>query len=85
LNRERRLTIVVSTHDLNFAAGLCEELILLRGGEVLESGETSAVLTRDAIRRLYDVDADVRFHEEAGHLTVVPLVGGRHDGTSDQA
>lgn len=75
LNRERRLTIVVSTHDLNFAAGVCEELILLRDGQILAAGPTSEVLTRDAVRRLYDVDADVRFHEDAGHLTVVPLVG----------
>lgn len=75
LNRERQLTIVVSTHDLNFAAGICEELILLRDGRILAAGPTTQVLTRDAVRELYAVDADVRFHEEAGHLTVVPLVG----------
>jgi iron complex transport system ATP-binding protein len=75
LNRERNLTVVVSTHDLNFAAGLCDELVLLRDGEVLAAGLTRTVLTREAVRRLYAVDADVRFHEEAGHLTVVPLVG----------
>jgi hypothetical protein len=25
------------------------------------------------VRQLYDVEADVRHHEIAGHLTVVPL------------
>jgi len=31
------------------------------------------VLTAERIRELYGVDADVRYHEIAGHLTVVPL------------
>jgi iron complex transport system ATP-binding protein len=77
LNRERHLTILVCTHDLNFAAALCEELILLREGRVLASGPTGSVLTRDAVRALYAVDADVHYHHGAGHLTVVPLPRGR--------
>jgi iron complex transport system ATP-binding protein len=73
LNAEHGLTVVVSTHDLNFAAGACEALVLLRGGRVVAAGPTEAVLTPDAVRTLYGVDADVRYHPAAGHLTVVPL------------
>ncbi len=73
LNRERGTTMVVSTHDLNLAATLCTELILLRAGRVLAQGKTEDVLTAANIRRLYNVDADVTFHPRAGHLTVVPL------------
>lgn len=73
LNRERGMTIVVSTHDLNLAAALCRELILLRGGRVIASGPTDAVLTPANVRALYDVEADVHRHDATGHLTVVPL------------
>jgi iron complex transport system ATP-binding protein len=73
LHRERQIAIVVATHDLNFAASLCDELVLLRAGQVLRSGPTADVLTGDAIEALYGVEADVRFHERAGHLTVVPV------------
>jgi iron complex transport system ATP-binding protein len=73
LNRDRGTTMVVSTHDLNLAATLCTELILLRGGRVLAQGATGDVLTAANIRRLYNVDADVTFHQRAGHLTVVPI------------
>lgn len=73
LNRERSATMVVSTHDLNLAATLCTELVLLKGGRVLAQGPTRDVLTAQNIRLLYDVDADVAFHPGAGHLTVVPL------------
>jgi iron complex transport system ATP-binding protein len=73
LNRDRHITMVVSTHDLNLAAGLCRELILLRAGRVLAAGPTEQVLTPENIRSLYDVDADVSVHEVTGHVTVVPL------------
>ena len=73
LNRERSATMVMATHDLNLAASLCDTLVLMRHGRVLASGNTSEVLTSAMVRQLYDVEADVRVHELAGHLTVVPL------------
>ena len=73
LNRERGVTMVVATHDLNLAAATCETLVLMRAGQVVAHGPTREVLTAENVRRLYDVDADVRLHERAGHLTVVPM------------
>ena len=73
LNSERGTTMVVSTHDLNLAAALCQRIVLLKDGSVIAQGDTATTLTADNIRLLYDVDADVQFHTGAGHLTVVPL------------
>jgi cobalamin transport system ATP-binding protein len=73
LNRERETTMIVSTHDLNLAAALCSELVLLQGGKVLTQGSVESVLTPSNIRALYDIDADVLMHARAHHLTVVPL------------
>ena len=73
LNHERAVTMVVSTHDLNLAAALCTELVLLKAGCVIARGPTRDVLTRPNIRALYGVDADVVEHAGARHLTVVPL------------
>lgn len=73
LNRTRGVTIVVSTHDLNLAAGICRDLVLLRDGRVVASGATADVLTPANVQALYDVDADVHVHPDTGHLTVVPL------------
>ena len=73
LNRERRVTMVLATHDLNLAASLCDRVVLLRGGRVLAHGATVDVLTGPMVQQLYDVDADVQFHERAGHLTVIPV------------
>jgi iron complex transport system ATP-binding protein len=65
--------MVLSTHDLNLAAALCRQLILLRGGRVIAQGATEEVLTPATVRALYGVDADVQRHPTAGHLTVTPL------------
>lgn len=73
LNREHGVTMAISTHDLNLAATICRELILMRDGRVLAAGPTRDVLTPDNVRRLYDVEADVHLHHHTGHLTVVPV------------
>lgn len=73
LNRDRGVTMVLATHDLNLAASLCDRLILMRQGRVVAEGPTRDVLTAASIRRIYDVEADVSFHGSAGHVTVTPL------------
>ena len=73
LNRDEGVTMAISTHDLNLAAAVCRELIMMRGGRVIAAGPTNEVLTPENISRLYDVEADVHVHHETGHVTVVPV------------
>ena len=73
LNHDHGVSMVLATHDLNLAASLCDSLVLVRFGRVLAHGPTHEVLTVAMIQQLYDVDADVQFHETSGHLTVVPI------------
>ena len=73
LNREQHVTMVLTTHDLNFAASLCRHLMLVRDGRVIASGPTGEVLTASAVKALYDVDADVGLHPRAGRLMVTPI------------
>ena len=73
LNHDQHVTMVLTTHDLNFAASLCRQLMLVRDGRVIASGPTGEVLTASAVKALYDVDADVGLHPRAGRLTVTPI------------
>jgi iron complex transport system ATP-binding protein len=73
LQQQLSLAIVISTHDLNFAASLCHAVVLIREGKVRASGPTTDVLTAANIRDLYGVEADVYHHSAAGHLVVVPV------------
>ena len=73
LLRNQPLAIVICTHDLNFAAALCDSVALLKNGEICAAGATDAVLTPANIRTVYGVDAEVRYHSAARHLVVVPV------------
>ncbi len=77
LNRERGTTMVLSTHDLNLASSMCTELALIRDGRLLAQGAVEDVLTPDAVRALYGIEADVSKHPRAGRLTVVPIARSR--------
>jgi iron complex transport system ATP-binding protein len=67
------VTIVVSTHDLNFAASLCSTIVLLKQGHILAQGPIDDVITPAHIRTLYGVEADVERRESTGHLAVIPV------------
>ena len=73
LNADRGTTMVVSTHDLNLAAVLCTELVMLHAGRVIARGPTRDALTPANVRALYEVDAEIAMHPRAGHLTVTPI------------
>lgn len=66
-------TVVVSTHDLNLAASVCRDLVLLREGHVVGAGPTDEILTEDTVRALYGVHAQVTHNIAAGHMLVVPV------------
>ena len=77
LHEERRVGIVISTHDLGLAGTLCDSLMLVRDGQVVASGATADVLTPHHVGQAFGVDVDVMRHS-SGHRMVVPL--RRQDG-----
>ena len=72
LERERGLTVVAVSHDLNLAGRHCGRLILMRCGEILVQGPPREVLTEAAIRSAYGVEARVVHDPVLGPL-VHPL------------
>jgi iron complex transport system ATP-binding protein len=56
LNRERGITIVLSTHDLRLASSICTTVVMLANGRILATGTPEEVLTANLIGKLYGVD-----------------------------
>lgn len=46
LRRDRGLAIVMVSHDMSIVAALCEEMVVLKDGHLVESGATMSVLHR---------------------------------------
>ena len=53
LNRERGLTIVMASHDMNIASEFCDRLILLQGGRIYKMGTPEEVITKENIENVY--------------------------------
>jgi iron complex transport system ATP-binding protein len=70
LHRERKVAIVISTHDLALAGALCHRLVLIRDGLVAASGRADEILTPENIRHVYDVDAEIVHHESAARILI---------------
>lgn len=57
LIRDLPLTIVTSLHDLNLAADVCDDILLLQGGRTLGFGAPHEVLTEAAVSDAFHVEA----------------------------
>ncbi len=66
---------LVVSHDLSLAASRCDRLALLAEGRVMAVGPAAEVLTPEAVRRAYGVDAHVLAGPDGAPL-VVPRASG---------
>jgi iron complex transport system ATP-binding protein len=66
LNRERGLTIVMASHDMNMASEFCDRLILLQGGRIYQMGTPEEVITRENIENVYGCEVWIDQHPISG-------------------
>ncbi len=74
LNRERGLTIVVVSHDLNLASEYSDRLLLLHQGEPFQLGTPEKVIRKEVLEPVYGCSILVDRHPESG-LPRVTLPG----------
>ena len=66
LNRERGLTVIAVTHDINLAAHYCDRIILLKDGRIEAAGPVEDVITEEHIRKAYETKILVDRHPGTG-------------------
>ena len=66
LNRERGLTVVLVSHDLNLASQYCDRLLLLREGEIVTVGSPEEVIAGESLERVYGCPVLVDRHPQSG-------------------
>lgn len=70
LNRERRVGVLLVSHDLNLASELCDRLLLLREGEVVRVGTPHEVLEQSTLESVFGCRITVDKSQTSGR----PLV-----------
>ena len=56
------VTVFASFHDLNLASAMCDELVVIKNGEITHSGAPSEVLTENMLGEVFGVCAQVNNH-----------------------
>lgn len=77
------LIVIAAMHDLNLAAQYADRLALLRDGELLVCDEPSRVLTREWLKRAYDVSAIITSHP-LYHTPLIALVADVSESASGE-
>jgi iron complex transport system ATP-binding protein len=66
LNRERALTVLAVSHEVNVCAEYCRRLILLKAGRVVADGSPAELVTPELIREVYDAPVHVLANPTSG-------------------
>ncbi|MBQ9047006.1 MAG: ABC transporter ATP-binding protein [Solobacterium sp.] len=59
LNKERGYTIIMVLHDLNLASRFADYMIAMREGKIVVSGTPDQVITRQMLRDVFNIDAEI--------------------------
>jgi iron complex transport system ATP-binding protein len=69
--RKKGISAIMAIHDLNLAARYADRIVMMNGGTIFSDGEPASVLTRDNIKLVYGVEAEVNYND--GRPYIVPL------------
>ena len=73
---DRGTAVGVVLHDLDHAASVADEVVLMRSGRVHAAGNPAAVLTAENLTEVYGLPIDTETDETTGRVRVTPR--GRH-------
>jgi iron complex transport system ATP-binding protein len=72
LNRERGLTIVSVTHDVNLAARYARRMIAMRSGTFVADGSPAEVLTPQHLYEIFEINAAVLERPDGRGCYIIP-------------
>jgi cobalamin transport system ATP-binding protein len=70
LRVERRLTVVLVSHDLNVASQYCDRVLMLKEGRLCRIGPPAETIRPDVLRMVYGCDVVVDAHPQTGRPRV---------------
>ncbi len=74
----QRISVAMAIHDINLALRYCDEILMLKDGHVRGHGPPTELITAEAVRDVYGIEAAVK--DECGAPFIVPLSAARQRG-----
>lgn len=72
LNREESRTIVMVVHDLNHASQYAHRIVAIKNGKLIAEGTPREVITKDILRTVFGVEADIYMDARTGVPICIP-------------
>lgn len=63
LNKEKNTTVVIVLHEINNAFKFAHNIVGLKKGKIVCQGKPSDVITKEALREIYGIEADLKLSE----------------------
>jgi iron complex transport system ATP-binding protein len=79
LNQEEGRTIVMVVHDLNHATRYAGHMVAIKSGKVVSQGTPTEVMTRDVLRLVFGIEADIISDPRTGVPLCLPFELARED------
>jgi iron complex transport system ATP-binding protein len=76
LVKEREITVVCVSHDVNLAAAYADRLVLLSHGRVAAAGSPDEVIRPEVLSPVYETPVEVRRDEATGRPYLLPRPPG---------
>ncbi|MBI5206970.1 MAG: ABC transporter ATP-binding protein [Candidatus Firestonebacteria bacterium] len=74
LNRERKITVIVVSHDLNLINHYCDKILLLYEGVIKSLNTPHEVITKKNIKEVYHIDVEINLSNKDGKKWILPLM-----------
>jgi iron complex transport system ATP-binding protein len=65
--------VLAALHDLSMASVYCDILYVVKDGQIIASGNPKAVLTKNLIRQVFEIDCEVYSNPITGDLAIAYL------------
>jgi iron complex transport system ATP-binding protein len=76
LIKETDVTAIMAIHDLNLAARFSDKLVLLKEGKIHAMGGPREILTKENVRTVFDVEAEVMSGPDCPYVVALSSLDG---------
>jgi iron complex transport system ATP-binding protein len=72
LNRERGITIVIVSHDIQLMSSFLDRIIMMKNGSVIADGTPEEIINAGNIKTVYNCDAEI-YRDNSKRIHIFPL------------
>lgn len=73
LTEDKKISVIVSLHDLNMAAQYCDKIILMDKGKVFKEGLPDEIIAKENIQKVYGMDVFIMKNPYTCKPHLIPL------------